>query len=120
MSNEETDAAYFEINWNLISDSDREKLTKEHHDYLDSIKKLNRVSSVHGADVRNLFVTLFIVLSLSLLSKENYVIIMCISVLQFIFSIFSRLALNESLFEANESKKRFISLIESIQDNSHN
>lgn len=120
MSSEETDAEYFEINWNLISDLDKEKLTRGHHEYLNSIKNLNRISSVHSADVRNLFVTLFIVLSLSLLGKENYVIILCISVLQFIFCIFSRLALNGSLFEANESKKKFISLIESVQSDSHN
>lgn len=101
---DDSDVNIFDIDWVLLSESDKSAIITEHVRYINLSRKAVHATGSYLSNIRSLILMMTICLIMSLLDLENKTIILFLIGSQFFKSLISKLAESDLYTSADDAK----------------
>jgi hypothetical protein len=101
------------VDWSVLSEKEKSELIINQAIYIDLSRKFIRSLAVHGADIRNLILSMCIVLAMASFDVDNKNIIFSMIAAQLLFAFSSKVEESSTVLQLEEARKNYINLLQS-------
>lgn len=111
MQPESPEEAAQELDWSSLTEQERAELILSQAVYVELSRKFIHALAMYGTDVRNLILSMAIVLLLNFLSLDNKTVILAMLGFQMFFCFLSKVSETSTLRQLEDARKNYISVI---------
>ena len=117
---DDSEVNIFDIDWSLLSESDKSAIITEHVRYVNLSRKVVHATGSYLSNIRSLILMMTICLTMPLLNLENRTIILFLIGSQFLKSIISKLAESDLYTSADVAKNELSEFMQRMIGKSKN
>jgi diacylglycerol kinase len=111
MNNSTPEEQVVDIDWSSLSQDEKTELIVRQAVYNEFSKKLIHAAAIHGSDVRNLLISMMIVIVLDLFSVDGRNILLSLIGTQIFFTLFSKVISSAVTKQVEEVKKSYLEFL---------